>query len=125
MGRRTGTCPPWWRRIRTCGSRRRRSGSAGLRRSARPWPDRREAERSQTVRNRSYARVVAGMARVLLASNRGPVSFAEDGSGDLFLRRGSGGLVSGLMGAASDNEAVWVLSLIHISEPTRRTPISY
>ena len=52
------------------------------------------------------------MARVLLASNRGPVSFAEDGSGDLFLRRGSGGLVSGLMGAASDNEAVWVCAAL-------------
>ncbi|MFE6285644.1 trehalose-6-phosphate synthase [Streptomyces sp. NPDC057877] len=49
-------------------------------------------------------------AQVLVASNRGPVSYqvAEDGS--LHARRGGGGLVSGLSAIGPDAGALWVCS---------------
>ncbi len=49
------------------------------------------------------------MTDLLLASNRGPVSFFEDDEGRLQARRGAGGLVTALSGAARDAPgAVWV-----------------
>jgi len=50
-----------------------------------------------------------GAANVVLASNRGPVSYALDEAGQLVPRRGGGGLVSGLSGAAS---GVWVCAAL-------------
>src|SRR5674536_343553 len=95
----------------------------------------------------------AGTATVLVASNRGPVSFATVADGSLVLRRGGGGLVSGLRPVARSGATVCVcaamsdadrhaaaaapdghlhraghdtgLSLIHISEPTRLLSNSY
>jgi len=55
---------------------------------------------------------VAGTARVLVASNRGPISFAEDEGGGLTLRRGGGGLVSGLITAAQGPEAMWICAAL-------------
>jgi trehalose 6-phosphate synthase len=55
---------------------------------------------------------VAGTARVVLASNRGPVSFTEDSAGRLVLQRGGGGLVSGLRTAARDSDAMWVCAAL-------------
>ncbi|MET9438107.1 trehalose-6-phosphate synthase [Streptomyces sp. NPDC006551] len=55
------------------------------------------------------------MASVLVASNRGPVSYVprEDGSGALDARRGGGGLVSGLSAAlAGQPEALWVCAAL-------------
>lgn len=52
-------------------------------------------------------------ARVLVASNRGPVSYAlrkEDGS--LTAKRGGGGLVSGLSAIGPDADAVWVCAAL-------------
>src|SRR5581483_11509229 len=48
--------------------------------------------------------------QVLVASNRGPASFSLSADGALTLRRGGGGLVSGLAGVASDpaTDLVWV-----------------
>ena len=50
--------------------------------------------------------------RVLVASNRGPVSFrlAEDGT--LTPRRGGGGLVSGLSSVAGSAEVLWVCAAL-------------
>ncbi|RKT16427.1 trehalose 6-phosphate synthase [Streptomyces sp. 1114.5] len=48
-----------------------------------------------------------GTAPILVASNRGPVSFSTAADGTLTLRRGGGGLVSGLS-AIDDPNAVWV-----------------
>jgi trehalose 6-phosphate synthase len=59
---------------------------------------------------------VAGTARVVLASNRGPVSFDEDGAGRLVLRRGGGGLISGLRAAAHDSEAMWVCAALGVAD---------
>ena len=53
-------------------------------------------------------------ASLVLASNRGPVSFAEDGS----MRRGGGGLVSALNHAGAPADAMWVCAAL--SEADRR-----
>jgi len=43
---------------------------------------------------------------LVLVSNRGPVTFQQDGS----LKRGTGGLVTALTGLASHRDAVWIAS---------------
>ncbi|MFD8087446.1 trehalose-6-phosphate synthase [Kitasatospora sp. NPDC059722] len=50
-------------------------------------------------------------ATVLVASNRGPVSFSTADDGTLTLKRGGGGLVSGLS-AIDDPNAVWVCAAL-------------
>ncbi|GAA0489720.1 trehalose-6-phosphate synthase [Streptomyces olivaceiscleroticus] len=51
-------------------------------------------------------------AQVLVASNRGPVSYALGADGTLTSRRGGGGLVSGLSAIGSDAGAVWVCAAL-------------
>ncbi len=46
--------------------------------------------------------------RILVASNRGPVSFSRAEDGELASKRGGGGVVSGLMSVASHAEMLWV-----------------
>ncbi|MFF4213767.1 trehalose-6-phosphate synthase [Streptomyces sp. NPDC001796] len=62
-------------------------------------------------------------ARILVASNRGPVSYALDDSGQLTAKRGGGGLVSGLSAIGSDADAVWVCAALNDGdrEAVRRT----
>src|SRR5256885_5812130 len=43
---------------------------------------------------------------LILVSNRGPVTYQEDGS----MKRGTGGLVTALTGLASHRDAVWIAS---------------
>src|SRR4051795_2800820 len=45
-------------------------------------------------------------APLVLVSNRGPVTYQEDGS----IRRGTGGLATALIGLASHRDAVWIAS---------------
>jgi trehalose 6-phosphate synthase len=45
-------------------------------------------------------------APLILVSNRGPVTFQDDGSA----KRGSGGLVTALTGLASHRDAIWIAS---------------
>lgn len=45
---------------------------------------------------------------VIVASNRGPVTFERDAHGELEARRGSGGLVTALTGALHAAEGLWV-----------------
>ncbi|MBR7829634.1 trehalose-6-phosphate synthase [Actinospica sp. MGRD01-02] len=75
-----------------------------------------ESQRNQSVRS----------ARVLLASNRGPVSFRlAAGGGELTASRGGGGLVSGLSSIEADpGEAVWVCAALSAGdrEAARRSP---
>ena len=53
------------------------------------------------------------MVDLLLASNRGPVSYVEGDDGTLQARRGGGGLVSALSCAVqSDRPAVWVCAAL-------------
>ncbi|MGZ4631724.1 MAG: alpha,alpha-trehalose-phosphate synthase (UDP-forming) [Actinomycetes bacterium] len=52
-----------------------------------------------------------GSARLLVASNRGPLSFTENDDGSLTASRGGGGLVSGLMSMGGD-ETLWVCAAL-------------
>jgi trehalose 6-phosphate synthase len=63
-------------------------------------------------------------ARVLVASNRGPVSYKVLDDGSLHARRGGGGLVSGLSAIGPDADAVWVCAALGDGdrEAVRRTP---
>jgi trehalose 6-phosphate synthase len=66
-----------------------------------------------------------GAASVLLASNRGPVSFGLGESGRLTAKRGGGGLVSGLSSIeAEPGEVVWVCAALSEGdrEAARRSP---
>jgi trehalose 6-phosphate synthase len=53
-----------------------------------------------------------GAAQVLVASNRGPVSYAVGEDGSLDAKRGGGGLVSGLSAIGSDADSLWVCSAL-------------
>ncbi|BAJ30189.1 MULTISPECIES: trehalose-6-phosphate synthase [Kitasatospora] len=59
----------------------------------------------------------SGAAPILVASNRGPVSFRTEDDGSLTLRRGGGGLVSGLS-AIDDPNAVWVCAALSDADRT-------
>ncbi|NUR03209.1 MAG: trehalose-6-phosphate synthase, partial [Streptomyces sp.] len=50
--------------------------------------------------------------QVLVASNRGPVSYEVQEDGSLAARRGGGGLVSGLSAIGPDADALWVCSAL-------------
>ncbi|HZC42128.1 MAG TPA: trehalose-6-phosphate synthase [Streptosporangiaceae bacterium] len=54
----------------------------------------------------------AAQGRVLIASNRGPVSFTLTDDGTLTPRRGGGGLVSGLSSVAGQAEVLWVCAAL-------------
>ncbi|WP_371653409.1 MULTISPECIES: trehalose-6-phosphate synthase [unclassified Streptomyces] len=58
------------------------------------------------------ARAAQVAAQVLVASNRGPVSYALDADGTLTPRRGGGGLVSGLSAIGSEADTLWVCSAL-------------
>ncbi|MFI5756624.1 trehalose-6-phosphate synthase [Streptomyces sp. NPDC051569] len=62
-------------------------------------------------------------AQVLVASNRGPVSYTLRDDGALEAKRGGGGLVSGLSAIGSDADAVWVCAALGAGdrEAVRRT----
>jgi trehalose 6-phosphate synthase len=53
-----------------------------------------------------------GGAEVLVASNRGPVSYEMRDDGSLHAKRGGGGLVSGLSAIGPDAHAVWVCAAL-------------
>ncbi|WP_051801042.1 alpha,alpha-trehalose-phosphate synthase (UDP-forming) [Streptomyces sp. NRRL F-525] len=54
----------------------------------------------------------SGAAQVLVASNRGPVSYEVVDDGSLRAKRGGGGLVSGLSAIGPDAGALWVCSAL-------------
>ncbi|WP_381796895.1 trehalose-6-phosphate synthase [Streptomyces niveus] len=62
-------------------------------------------------------------AQVLVASNRGPVSYTLGEDGELTSGRGGGGLVSGLSAIGPDTNAVWVCAALGVGdrEAVRRT----
>ena len=57
----------------------------------------------------------SGETPVVLVSNRGPVTFEDDGT----VRRGTGGLVTALTGLASHRHAVWVASAMTEADGAR------
>jgi trehalose 6-phosphate synthase len=50
--------------------------------------------------------------RILIASNRGPVSFTQADDGGLKAKRGGGGVVSGLMTVADKADVLWVCAAL-------------
>jgi len=50
--------------------------------------------------------------RVLIASNRGPLSFTLGDDGQLTARRGAGGMVSGLSTVAGEGDVLWVCAAL-------------
>ncbi|MGW0206892.1 alpha,alpha-trehalose-phosphate synthase (UDP-forming) [Streptomyces sp. NPDC003233] len=54
----------------------------------------------------------AEKAQVLVASNRGPVSYTVDENGSLSAKRGGGGLVSGLSAIGPDADSLWVCAAL-------------
>jgi trehalose 6-phosphate synthase len=65
--------------------------------------------------------------RILIASNRGPVSFSVGDDGRLTSRRGGGGLVSGLSAIAGRAEVLWVCAALSDADRTaaRAAPGGY
>ncbi len=53
-----------------------------------------------------------GGGHILIASNRGPVSFTRGDDGRLHARRGGGGMVSGLSSVAEDAGMLWVCAAL-------------
>jgi trehalose 6-phosphate synthase len=51
-------------------------------------------------------------ANILVASNRGPVTFRLGDDGSLLLSRGGGGLVSGVSAASNGGDALWVCAAL-------------
>ena len=51
-------------------------------------------------------RLMSDRAPLVLVSNRGPVTYQDDGS----VKRGTGGLVTALTGLASHRDAIWIAS---------------
>jgi len=90
-------------------------------------PDSDDSHHTQPVPNPASKPVPTqtGGARVLLASNRGPVSFKLDENGELSAKRGGGGLVSGLSSIeAAPGEVVWVCAALDDGDraAVRRSP---
>lgn len=54
----------------------------------------------------------AGATQVLVASNRGPVTYSLGADGTLDAKRGGGGLVSGLSAIGDETDALWVCSAL-------------
>src|SRR5215469_17158023 len=50
--------------------------------------------------------------RILVASNRGPVSFHRGDDGVLTMKRGGGGVLSGLSSVASNEDMLWVCAAL-------------
>ncbi len=50
--------------------------------------------------------------RILIASNRGPISFTQGDDGVLTAKRGGGGVVSGLSAVAGDADVLWVCAAL-------------
>ncbi len=64
------------------------------------------------------------VGRVLVASNRGPVSFSRDADGALTASRGGGGLVSGLSSVAATADLLWICAALSDADraAARRAP---
>ena len=59
---------------------------------------------------------MTAMSSLVIASNRGPLSFVQHPSGELEPRRGGGGLVSGLTAASAGRDALWVCAALSAAD---------
>ena len=51
---------------------------------------------------------MAGPRKLIVVANRGPLSYARDGSGARIVKRGGGGLVTALRGLVTQHEVTWI-----------------
>jgi trehalose 6-phosphate synthase len=58
----------------------------------------------------------AAGGRVLIASNRGPLSFSQGDDGRLTARRGGGGMVTGLTTVAAEADVLWVCTALSAAD---------
>src|SRR6266480_2834998 len=72
--------------------------------------------RSDALTSRSMSAEPAG--RVLIASNRGPVSFSLGDDGRLISRRGGGGVATALSALAGRAEVLWVCAALNDADRT-------
>jgi trehalose 6-phosphate synthase len=54
--------------------------------------------------------VPGGRRKLIVVSNRGPITYAQDGDGERVARRGGGGLVTALRSLVSHHDVTWVAS---------------
>jgi trehalose 6-phosphate synthase len=54
--------------------------------------------------------VPSGLRKLIVVSNRGPVTYSRDDSGERVARRGGGGLVTALRGLVAHHDVTWVAS---------------
>ncbi|AXI78214.1 alpha,alpha-trehalose-phosphate synthase (UDP-forming) [Peterkaempfera bronchialis] len=66
---------------------------------------------AETEAHRDRPTAATGSGSILVASNRGPLSFTVEDDGALSVKRGGGGLVSGLS-SIEDADAVWVCAAL-------------
>ena len=55
---------------------------------------------------------MAGRRKLIVVSNRGPVTYARGPAGERVARRGGGGLVTALRSLVSHHDVVWIASAI-------------
>jgi trehalose 6-phosphate synthase len=53
---------------------------------------------------------MAGRRKLIVVSNRGPVTFTRDGAGERIAKRGGGGLVTALRSLVSHHDVTWIAS---------------
>jgi trehalose 6-phosphate synthase len=70
-----------------------------------PTGERSSASRTQAIR----VPWVAGRRKLIVVSNRGPVTYGRDG-GERVARRGGGGLVTALRGLVAHHDVTWIAS---------------
>jgi trehalose 6-phosphate synthase len=56
--------------------------------------------------------MAADRRRLIVVSNRGPVGFARDATGELVTSRGAGGLVTALRGLLAHHDVTWIASAL-------------
>jgi trehalose 6-phosphate synthase len=57
-----------------------------------------------------------GRQKLIVVSNRGPVTFSRDESGQRFVRRGGGGLVTALRALVDYHDVTWVASAMSVED---------
>src|SRR4029453_660747 len=55
---------------------------------------------------------MGGRRKLIVASNRGPVTYARNEAGDRVLRRGGGGLVTALRSLVAYHDVTWIASAL-------------
>src|SRR5437667_317259 len=99
--RRNSALRPDWALVRRAGT-----GRDGIREKRAPFL----RHQALSLRPSKGRRYTLAPAMLLVASNRGPVTFEQDVAGHVVARRGAGGLVTALTGALQRSGGLWIAS---------------